>query len=165
MKKNKHKNQPKEHKDQEIRHEDAQPAKKEMKRAKAASAASSRKYVYVALAIVGVALAGWGLLALNQQSTKLDGFASCVKDSGATFYGAFWCPHCQAQKALFKKSARLLPYVECSNPDGKSQTQACADEEVSSYPTWKFEDGSVETGTLTLETIAEKTGCALPEDR
>ena len=34
---------------------------------------------------------------------KYDGFAQCLKDKGATFYGAFWCPHCKAQKALFFK--------------------------------------------------------------
>ncbi len=125
---------------------------------------ASYTYVYIAIAIVGAALLGWGILALNQQSTKLDSFASCIKDSGATFYGAFWCPHCQIQKAMFKKSARLLPYVECSEPDGKTQTQACIDKKISSYPTWQFKDGSVETGELSLNKLAEKTGCTIPAD-
>jgi thiol-disulfide isomerase/thioredoxin len=125
---------------------------------------TSYKYLYVALGIVGAALLGWGLLTLNQQSTKLDGFASCVAEKGATFYGAFWCPHCQAQKALFKRSSRLLPYVECSQPDGKTQTQACIDKGVKSYPTWHFADGSEQTGTMSLAQLAEKTGCTVPED-
>lgn len=124
----------------------------------------SYKYLYIAIAIVTAALLGWGVLALNQQSTKLDGFASCIKDSGAVFYGAFWCPHCQSQKAMFKKSARLLPYVECSLPDGKTQTQECTDKGVESYPTWTFKDGSKESGTLSLEQLAEKTSCTLPEE-
>lgn len=124
----------------------------------------SYTYLYIAIAIVGVALLGWAILALNQQSTKLDGFATCVKDSGATFYGAFWCPHCQAQKALFKKSARLLPYVECSQPDGKTQTQVCIDKGIKSYPTWYFKDGSVENGEVSLAKLAEKTGCVVPTD-
>ncbi len=124
----------------------------------------SYKYLYIAIGIVVIALLGWGFLALNQQSTKLDGFASCVKDSGATFYGAFWCPHCQAQKALFKRSARLLPYVECSQADGKTQTQVCIDKGVKSYPTWYFKDGSSQTGTLSLEDLAGKTGCTVHED-
>jgi thiol-disulfide isomerase/thioredoxin len=124
----------------------------------------SYTYLYIAIAIVGVALLGWAILALNQQSTKLDGFATCVKDSGATFYGAFWCPHCQAQKALFKKSARLLPYVECSQPDGKTQTQVCIDKGIKSYPTWYFQDGSVENGEVSLAKLAEKTGCVVPTD-
>ena len=121
-------------------------------------------YLYVAIGIVGAALVGWGVLALNQQSTKLDGFATCIKDSGATFYGAFWCPHCQAQKAMFKKSARLLPYTECSEADGKTQTPVCIEKKVSSYPTWTFKDGTTETGTFSLEQLAEKTGCVIPDD-
>lgn len=125
---------------------------------------SSRKYVYIAVAIVLVALAGWGILALSQQSTRLDGFATCVKDSGATFYGAFWCPHCQAQKAMFKGSARLLPYVECSQPDGKTQTQACIDKEIKSYPTWEFKDGTRQEGTVSLDSLAERTGCVIPAE-
>lgn len=124
----------------------------------------SYTYLYIAIAIVAIAVVGWGILALNQQSTKLDSFATCIKDSGATFYGAFWCPHCQTQKAMFKKSARLLPYVECSEPDGKTQTQACIDKKVTSYPTWYFQDGTSESGTLSLDKLAEKTGCVIPEE-
>src|SRR5471030_1004155 len=67
---------------------------------------------------------------------KYDAFAQCIKDSGATFYGAFWCPHCQAEKKNFGTSAHLLPYVECSNPDGNGQTQICIDKAITSYPTW-----------------------------
>jgi thiol-disulfide isomerase/thioredoxin len=125
---------------------------------------TSYTYIYIAIAIVAAALLGWGILTLNQQSTKLDGFATCIKDSGATFYGAFWCPHCQAQKAEFKKSASKLPYVECSQPDGKTQTQVCIDKGISSYPTWYFKDGSKEEGELSLDKLAEKTGCVIPAD-
>ena len=125
---------------------------------------SARKYLYIAIGIVAAALIGWGFLALSQGSTKYDGFATCVKDSGATFYGAFWCPHCQAQKAMFKKSSRLLPYVECSEADGRTQTPACVEKGIKSYPTWYFQDGSSESGTLSLERLAEKTGCSLPAE-
>ena len=69
---------------------------------------------------------------------KYDSFATCLKDKGAVFYGAFWCPHCNNEKALFGSSKDLVPYVECSTPDGKGQTQICADEKVESYPTWMF---------------------------
>ena len=54
---------------------------------------------------------------------QYDAFAQCLKDKGAIFYGAFWCPHCQNQKAMFGKSVQFLPYVECSTPDGNGQTQ------------------------------------------
>ncbi len=99
----------------------------------------------------------------DNQPGKLDSFAQCLKDKGAKFYGAFWCPHCQNQKALFGNSTRLLPYVECSNPDGQSQTAICIQKEIKSYPTWEFADGSRETGEVPLATLAEKTGCELPK--
>lgn len=92
---------------------------------------------------------------------KLDTFASCIKDSGATFYGAFWCPHCQNQKAMFGSSARLLPYIECSTPDGNNQLQICGDAGVTGYPTWKFPDDTVETGEVSLERLSELTSCPL----
>jgi hypothetical protein len=94
--------------------------------------------------------------------TKYDGFAQCLKDKGATFYGAFWCPHCQAQKKLFGASVKLLPYVECSTPDGNAQTQICINEKITGYPTWKFADGTQLNGEVALETLAQKTGCSLP---
>ena len=93
---------------------------------------------------------------------KYDEFASCLGEKGAVFYGAFWCPHCQATKKLFGSSAKLLPYVECSTADGAGQLQICKDKNVTGYPTWEFADGSRLNGELTLEQLAEKTSCALP---
>lgn len=94
---------------------------------------------------------------------KYDTFATCLKDKGAVFYGAFWCSHCQATKKLFGSSQKLLPYVECSTPDGNSQVKACADKNITSYPTWEFPDGSRLLGEVTLEQLAEKTSCQLLE--
>ena len=94
---------------------------------------------------------------------KYDGLAQCLKDKGAVFYGAFWCPHCQEQKKMFGNSADLLPYVECSNPDGQSQTQACNDKNIQGYPTWEFADGSRLSGEQQPQALADKTGCALPQ--
>lgn len=94
---------------------------------------------------------------------KLDSFAQCLGEKKATFYGAFWCPHCQAQKALFGNSEKLLPYVECSTPDSKGQTQICIDKTITGYPVWEFEDGSRLSGEQTLETLADKTKCELPK--
>ena len=76
----------------------------------------------------------------SPSSTKYNTFATCLKDKGAQFYGAFWCPHCKEQKAEFGSSVKLLPYVECSTPDANDQTQICKDKGIESYPTWTFRD-------------------------
>jgi len=66
--------------------------------------------------------------------TKL---AQCITEKKVQLYGAFWCPHCQAQKAAFGEGAQYLPYIECSNPD-KSQNKTCNDAKIESYPTWVY---------------------------
>ncbi len=98
----------------------------------------------------------------SAQPSPLDAFAQCITEAKATFYGAFWCPHCQSQKKLFGRSERLLPYVECSTPDSKGQTQVCIDKKITGYPLWEYADGTRTNGQQTLEQLAEKTGCALP---
>lgn len=98
----------------------------------------------------------------NHSSQKLDSFASCLKDKGAIFYGAFWCPHCQSQKKLFGSSEKNLPYIECSTPNGKEQTQECKDKNITGYPTWEFSGGEKVSGELKLEELSKKTNCQLP---
>ena len=117
-------------------------------------------WILVALVLIGGFV--W-LVRTPGRAGKLDAFATCIKDAGATFYGAFWCPHCQNQKALFGPSAKLLPYVECSTPDGNSQLPVCTAAGVQGYPTWKFADGKVESGEVSLTRLAELTQCTLPE--
>jgi len=96
-------------------------------------------------------------------SGKYDSFATCLKDKGAVFYGTFWCTHCQSQKKLFGSSQKLLPYVECSTPDGQNQTQFCKDKKIEGYPTWIFADGSQLNGEIPLQQLADKTSCVLPQ--
>ena len=95
---------------------------------------------------------------------EYDAFAQCIKDSGATYYGAFWCPNCKNQEALFGRSAKLLPRIECSTPDGKGQLPVCQEAGIQGYPTWDLPDGSRQTGTLSLERLSELTSCALPQE-
>ena len=94
---------------------------------------------------------------------KYDTFAQCINDSGAKFYGAYWCPHCNDQKALFGKSAKKLPYIECSLPNRGGQNALCNEINIESYPTWIFPDGS-RSNFLTLTQLSEKTGCELAVD-
>jgi hypothetical protein len=96
-------------------------------------------------------------------SGRYDAFATCLKEKGAVFYGAWWCSHCNATKKLFGLSKKLLPYVECSSTDGTQQLQVCKDKKIESYPTWEFADGSRLTGEVSLEQLVEKTSCPLPQ--
>ncbi len=121
----------------------------------------------VAILILGVIataiVRGGGAGPASTGAGKYDAFATCLKDKGAVFYGAFWCSHCQAQKKLFGSSQKLLPYVECSTANAKGQTQICIDKKITGYPTWEFADGSRLNGEIPLATLAEKTSCQLPQ--
>ncbi len=126
---------------------------------------TTQQVTIIGIVVLVVLIAG--IVAATQWASpsrpgKLDAFATCLKDEGATFYGAFWCTHCQAQKKLFGTSAKLLPYVECSTPDGNSQKAVCIEKKIESYPTWEFADGSRQTGEVSLEALASTTSCILP---
>ncbi len=101
------------------------------------------KIILIVGSLIAIALIAGVIYSVqnNKIPGELDSFASCLKDKGATFYGAFWCPHCQAQKKLFGRSVSKLPYVECSLPSGSGQTQLCIDKKIESYPTWNFNQG------------------------
>ncbi len=115
----------------------------------------------ITLVLIG-ALVGF-LVVQSKKPGKYDAFAQCITDSGAKMYAAWWCPHCQAQKARFGKSAQLLPYIECQTKS-REQLQVCIDADIKSFPTWVFADGSRTTGNLDFETLGEKTSCAAPEN-
>ena len=122
-----------------------------------------KKVIIWIIIIVAVVAAGIGFLIYQEsQPGKLDGFANCLTEKGAKFYGAFWCSHCQNQKSLFGKSQKYLPYIECSTSDSRGQLQICKDQNIKGYPTWKFSDGSVQEGEMTLQQLSEKTSCPLP---
>ena len=118
------------------------------------------------IAIIVIVVVG-GIFLIANQATKpgpLDGFAQCLADKEVIFYGAFWCPHCQNQKELFGRSARLLPYVECSTANGQGVLQVCRDAKITGYPTWVFPDESRESGEVSLSVLAERSGCLLPSE-
>lgn len=115
------------------------------------------------IAVLSVAVVAVGVKILNNQVGVYDEFTRCLSEKGTKFYGAFWCPHCQNQKALFGKSAKLLPYIECSTPNGQGVLPICQEKKITGYPTWIFPDGSRQSGETPLQTLGDKSGCKLPE--
>ena len=103
------------------------------------------KQVKIFVAIIGLLILGTvaAVLINSKPSTpagpsKYQALAQCIKDSGATFYGAFWCPHCQAEEADFQMTRQQLAdiglYTECSTADASGQTQICIDKKITEYP-------------------------------
>lgn len=103
-----------------------------------------------------------GLTAEGEAAADLVAFAKAIKDSGAIMYGAYWCPHCLAQKNLFADGAKFLPYVEVTNAN-RQPNQVAIDQNITSYPTWVFLDGSRLVGEQTLATLSAKIGVAIPQ--
>jgi thiol-disulfide isomerase/thioredoxin len=116
----------------------------------------------VVVAVVGIG--GFFIYRSTGGPGPYDEFAQCLTDKGVKFYGAFWCPHCQAQKKLFAQSAKKLPYIECSTANGSGQLPVCKDAGIQSYPTWEFPDGSRKTGEQTFAELAAASSCPLQEN-
>ena len=88
--------------------------------------------------------------------------AICLGEQDALFYGAFWCPHCAYQKALFGRAAKKLPYVECSTKDRRGQLEVCQDKGIRGYPTWRFADNTSCGGLVDPIVLAHLSSCSLP---
>lgn len=90
--------------------------------------------------------------------------AQHLKDTGAIFYRAWWCPHCFDQKQLFgDEAAQTIPYIECATPDGQAQTTACQEAGITGYPTWEI-NGERLSGTQTLEELSQLSNYEGPSD-
>lgn len=96
----------------------------------------------------------WGN-APQPEDPWIRGLAEHLTDTGARFYGSYYCPHCAEQKEMFGGSVKRLPYVECS-PGGPSAPQAaeCTAKNIQGYPTWII-NGQRYVGTQSLEALAE----------
>jgi hypothetical protein len=105
-------------------------------------------FLFLALFISGCSSSG----------TDTEQLAKCLSEKGAKMYGAFWCGHCQDQKAMFGDDWQYVSYVECSTMNYQ-QTEECKQAGITGYPTWEFGDGSRKSGALSFEQLKEKSGC------
>ena len=126
------------------------------------------KLVYGAIAVVILVGVSVAFLWQTEQEqfplrVELTELAQCLDQNGAKFYGAFWCPYCAEQKAIFSTAAKKLPYLECSTADREGQVQLCIDESIVVYPTWRFANAMECTGPVGVEVLAHLSGCAVPK--
>lgn len=87
--------------------------------------------------------------------------ANHLTQTGATMYGAFWCPHCKAQKALFEEAANLLLYVECDPQGENPNPQLCQAKNIRGYPTWEI-GGELYVGIRSLDELAALSNFPAP---
>ena len=91
---------------------------------------------------------------------ELGDLTRCIRDSGALFYGAHWCPVCAEQKEYFERYAGMLPYVECyDGPKSSGMNARCKSTGIKSFPTWVFRDGQRKSGALEPLELGYETGC------
>lgn len=114
----------------------------------------------VLLAVVVFGLLIGAAIWKNTAPSKYDTFAQCISEAGGKMYGAWWCPHCESQKAEFGSAFRHIEYVECSSP-GSQTFDLCPD--IESTPTWEKADGTRLTGSRSLSALGEEFGCELPQ--
>ena len=124
-------------------------------------ATSLKEAIVVAVLLVGglhLHYSGVFDEAAGPEDPQLQALAIHLTETGAKFYGAYWCPRCQEQKALFKASAERLPYVECSSGGrGSPLTAPCVANDIRSYPTWIIDDKRY-TGLQAPRTLAGAAG-------
>lgn len=91
---------------------------------------------------------------------QLSALAEHLTDTGARYYGAFWCSACQQQNALFGTAKAQLPYTECT-PNGRHGAVAleCVRADVQSFPTWII-NGERHLGVLEPKDLARYSGFA-----
>ncbi|MGB0561930.1 MAG: hypothetical protein ACPGVO_09010 [Spirulinaceae cyanobacterium] len=89
-----------------------------------------------------------------------------LQSINARMYGAYWCPHCHEQRALFGESEsgeddRLVDaeiYVECAKGGPTRATPwLCQLYRIRAYPTWIIE-GEDYVGVHSLAELAEISG-------
>lgn len=115
-----------------------------------------KKTIILLIIIVLILVALFFIFRSGPANAELDNFAQCLADKNVTMYGAYWCAHCQNQKAAFGNSFRLVPYVECTKDPNK-----CLAAGIEGYPTWIFSSGKKLVGEKSFQELSVESGCPL----
>jgi len=113
-------------------------------------------YAVIVLLFTGAYYAGW-----YRKNHRYDSFAKCLASRQVRMYGAFWCPHCADQKALFGESFHYVPYTECA-VSRSELTAECKAKSINLFPTWQFGSNPPKPGELTMSELSTQAGCSLP---
>jgi len=95
----------------------------------------------------------------GENSPGAEALAKCLTEKGVKFYGAYWCGHCQNQKASFGSAAQYLPYIECVDKTTGQLSEVCKTAGIEAFPTWIFPDGTKQMGEIPLQELAQLAGC------
>jgi glutaredoxin len=87
--------------------------------------------------------------------------AQHLTNTGSVMYGAYWCPHCADQKAMFQDAVDQIPYVECDADGDNAQPDLCKQKGIQGYPTWEI-NGQLYPGVKSLEELASLSGFSPP---
>ena len=83
--------------------------------------------------------------------------AQFLTAKGMIMYGAYWCPHCKDQKALFGDAFKYVDYVECDPQGPNANPDECTAQGIDGYPTWIYQ-GTKYSGEQALSKLADIVG-------
>ena len=117
------------------------------------------------LVFLGGLLLYGGVVALSSDNTgsqipteDLEGFAKCLIESDATFYGTEWCSFCAQQKQVLGdvyNQFRTQFYVDCDR-----NQERCSQAGVRAYPTWVI-NGQPYQGVQSIDALSNAMNCQL----
>lgn len=120
---------------------------------------SKIKSTLIVAGIVVFILVGFQMFRPGQKndpgSERLDLFAQCLTEQGATMYGTDWCGACQSQKEIFGSSFQYINYVDCDRNRAECQSAG-----VTGFPTWRI-NGQSYSGLQQFSNLAQISGCQL----
>ena len=86
-------------------------------------------------------------------SIQLESLAKCMTENNVVLYASSTCPHCKAQKDLFKDAVQHLNITECIEEPEKCNG-------LLGVPAWMI-NGKLVYGEQTIEQLDELSGCEI----
>lgn len=100
-------------------------------------------------------------------------FAQDLLAAGVVYFGAEWCPACTQQKELFEDGGNDLNMIEVTDPDARVArltdpsvsilNSVGVANNITSFPTWVFPDGSRAVGVQSLQELSTRSGVPIPQ--